>query len=168
MTGPLRVAAFSHVTIRVSEMERSISFYRDVLGLELVFDIELAGDGLDAVTGASGAAGRMAGFLVPGNGVMVELICFAHRELRKDDRTLPVRSDARDRLGYGNLSLGVDDIDAAYQAFLALGVDPDQQPVEVGGVRMFFVADPDGTRIEIIDFPGDGVVTSAGFHGRAR
>ncbi len=159
MARPLRVSAFSHVTIRVSDLERSIPFYRDVLGLEQVFDVKLAGGGLDEVTGGSGMAGRMVGFLVPGNGVMVELICFANRELRRDD--------AGNRLGYGNLSLGVDDLDAAYQSLLDLGVKPDQRPVEVGGVRMFFVADPDGTRIEIIDFPGDGVVTSAGFHGRA-
>ncbi len=159
MARPLRVSAFSHVTIRVSDLDRSIPFYRDVLGLEQVFDVNLAGGGLDEVTGGSGMAGRMVGFLVPGNGVMVELICFANRELRRDD--------AGNRLGYGNLSLGVDDLEAAYQSFVDLGVMPDQKPVEVGGVRMFFVADPDGTRIEIIDFPGDGVVTSAGFHGRA-
>ncbi|MDJ0849563.1 MAG: VOC family protein [Myxococcota bacterium] len=159
MADPLRVSAFSHVTIRVSDMDRSIPFYRDVLGLEQVFDVNLSGGGLDEVTGGSDMAGRMVGFLVPGNGVMIELICFANRELRRDD--------AGSRLGYGNLSLGVDDLDAAYQTFLDLGVTPDQKPVEVGGVRMFFVADPDGTRIEIIGFPGDGVVTSAGFHGRS-
>jgi glyoxylase I family protein len=73
---PLRVSAFSHVTIRVSDPERSVPFYRDVLGLEPVFDVELSGGGLDAVTGTAGAAGRMVGLLVPGNGVMVELICF--------------------------------------------------------------------------------------------
>ncbi len=159
MARPLRVSAFSHVTIRVSDLDRSIPFYRDVLGLEQVFDVNLAGGGLDEVTGGSGMAGRMVGFLVPGNGVMVELICFANRDMRRDD--------AGNRLGYGNLSLGVDDLEAAYQSFVDLGVMPDQKPVEVGGVRMFFVADPDGTRIEIIDFPGHGVVTSAGFHGRA-
>ena len=167
MARPLRVSAFSHVTIRVSDLDRSIPFYRDVLGLEQVFDVKLAGGGLDEVTGGSGMAGRMVGFLVPGNGVMVELICFANRDMRRDD--------AGNRLGYGNrlrntkthCRVGVDDLDAAYQSLLDLGVKPDQRPVEVGGVRMFFVADPDGTRIEIIDFPGDGVVTSAGFHGRA-
>jgi catechol 2,3-dioxygenase-like lactoylglutathione lyase family enzyme len=76
---PLRVSAFSHVTIRVSDPERSVPFYRDVLGLEPVFDVELSGGGLDAVTGTAGAAGRMVGLLVPGNGVMVELICFPQR-----------------------------------------------------------------------------------------
>lgn len=159
MADPLRVSAFSHVTIRVSDLERSIPFYRDVLGLEQVFDVQLAGGGLDEILASSESAGRMVGFLVPGNGVMVELICFSHMEMKRDD--------ARNRLGYGNLSLGVDDLDAAYETIRANGVEPDSKPVEVGGVRMFFVADPDGTRIEIIDFPGDGVVTSAGFHGRA-
>ena len=34
-----------------------------------------------------------------------------------------------------------------------LGFRPAQEPVDIGGVRMFFVHDPDGTPIEIIEYP---------------
>jgi catechol 2,3-dioxygenase-like lactoylglutathione lyase family enzyme len=37
---------------------------------------------------------------------------------------------------------------------------PLQRPVGVGGVRMFFVADPDGTPIELIEFPGGALLPS--------
>jgi glyoxylase I family protein len=149
---PIRIRNFSHVCVGVSDLERSLAFYRDVLGLETIFDVELSGPGLEAVTGQGGAAGRMVGCRVPGSGVAIELICFAHRREAKPGRAGP--------FGYSNVSLSVDDLDAAWSTLAARGVTPLQEPVLVGGVRMFFVADPDGTPIEIIEFP-HGATTSA-------
>ena len=66
---------FSHITVRVSDIERALAFYRDGLGLRSLFDVELSGPGLESVTGAKGARGRMVGLLVPGSGkVSIELI----------------------------------------------------------------------------------------------
>ena len=153
MSSPaIRIRNFSHVCVGVSDIERSLAFYRDVLGLETIFDVELSGPGLEAVTGQGGAVGRMVGCRVPGSTVSIELICFA----RPRD---PARARAGP-FGYTNVSLSVDDLDAAWTALEARGVAPLQKPVAVGGVRMFFVADPDGTPIEIIEFPR-GATTSA-------
>jgi glyoxylase I family protein len=152
---PLGIRAFSHVCIRVSDVERSLAFYRDGLGLRVIFDVELSGAGLDAVTGGSDAQGRMVGCLVPG-GVTLELL------------QLPARpaggSAGRRETGYTNVSLTVTDLDAAYRAAEARGLRPLQRPVEVGGVRMFFLADPDGTVVELIEFPG-AALSSAEHNG---
>lgn len=157
MSAKLALRDFSHVTVRVSEMERALAFYRDGLGLRVIFDVKLEGDGLEAVTGAKGARGRMVGLLAPGRGkVCIELLGF---DRPKSERPAPGRFT-----GYSNLSLSVDDLDAAYEACLARGLAPLQKPVEVGGVRMFFLADPDGTPIELIQFPR-GATTSAAFNG---
>jgi glyoxylase I family protein len=99
----------------------------------------------------------MVGCLVPG-GVTIELLWFAHRA--------EAGPQARRATGYTNISLAVADLDAAYAALEARGVRPLQRPVEVGGVRMFFVADPDGTPIELIEFPG-GALSSAQHNGVA-
>ncbi len=148
---------FSHVTVRVSDMERSLAFYRDGLGLRVIFDVRLEGAGLEAVTGAKGASGRMVGLLVPGAGkVAIELLGF------ESPKSAP---PPRGRFtGYSNISLSVDDLDAAYAECAARGLRPLHQPVEVGGVRMFFLADPDGTPIELIQFPR-GATTSAAHNG---
>jgi len=157
MTNPLGLRDFSHVTVRVSDIERSLAFYRDGLGLRVLFDLALEGEGLEAVTGVKGARGRMAGLLVPGAGkASIELLWF--------ERPRSERPPAGRFTGYGNVSLAVDDLDAAYAACAARGLRPLQAPVAVGGVRMFFVADPDGTPIEIVEFPG-GRTTSAAFNG---
>jgi len=155
--GALDFRDFSHITVRVSDMERSLAFYRDGLGLRVIFDVKLEGAGLEAVTGAPGAKGRMVGLLVPGAGrVSIELLGF------DSPRSAP--PPAGRFTGYSNISLSVDDLDAAHEACAARGLRPLQKPVDVGGVRMFFLADPDGTAIELIEFP-HGATTSADFNG---
>jgi glyoxylase I family protein len=148
---------FSHITVRVSDIERSLAFYRDGLGLRVIFDVALDGAGLEAVTGTKGARGRMVGLLVPGAGrVSIELLGFHSPKSEPPPRGRFT--------GYSNISLSVDDLDAAHAACVARGLEPLQKPVDVGGVRMFFLADPDGTSIELIQFPR-GATTSAAFNG---
>ena len=154
---PLALREFSHITVRVSDMERALAFYRDGLGLRAIFDVKLEGAGLEAVTGSQGASGRMVGLIAPGKGkVCIELLGFDHPRSE--------RAPQGRYTGYANISLSVDDLDAAHAACVARGLRPLQKPVEVGGVRMFFLADPDGTPIELIQFPR-GATTSAAFNG---
>jgi len=139
--GPLEIGGFSHVCIGVSDMERSIAFYRDVMGMDVVFDVELEGPSMESVTGRSGAKGRMVGGLI--GGAVVELLALGDGPTGKPGT----------RIGYTNISFRCDDLDAVYRQALALGQKPQQEPVDIGGVRMFFVADPDGTPIELIELP---------------
>ena len=154
---PLSVQNFSHICISVSDPDRSLAFYRDALGLQPIFDKRLEGEGMESATGEAGAKGRMIGLKVPGpGGVTIELLAFAHRSEETAGKRRP--------FGYTNVSFCVPDLDQAHRELVASGVTPMQQPFEVGGVRMFFVADPDGTAIELIEFPGDAT-TSAEFNG---
>jgi glyoxylase I family protein len=154
--GELRLRDFSHITVRVSDMERALAFYRDGLGLRAIFDVKLEGPGLEAVTGAKGASGRMLGLLAPGRGkVCIELLAFAHPTSERPPHGRFT--------GYANISLSVDDLDAAHAACRERGLDP-HPPIEVGGVKMFFLTDPDGTPIELIQFPR-AATTSAAFNG---
>lgn len=148
---------FSHITVRVCDLERALAFYRDGLGLRQLFDVRLDGPGLDAVTETKGARGRMVGLLVPGAGkVSIELIHFEHPRL--------TRPPEGRYSGWGNISISVADLDAAYRDCVERGLAPLSPPVEVGGVRMFFLTDPDGARIELIEFAG-GHTTSAAWNG---
>lgn len=140
---PLKLLGFSHICVAVSDAERSLEFYCSLLGLDVFFDVALDGDSMDAVTGETGAKGRMIGGLL--GGTVVELLEFSHRQLES--------APSRARLGYTNISLSVADVDAAYQQVVSSGYKPEQAPVEIGGVRMFFVLDPDGTPIEFVEYP---------------
>ena len=146
---PLDVRNFSHICIGVSDMDRSVDFYRRLFGMDVVFDVELEGPSLETVTGQSGAKGRMIGGLI--GGVMVELLGLGAKKSPPAGR--------EPRTGYTNISFAFDDLDAAYARVQALGFRAAQAPVDIGGVRMFFVNDPDGTPIELVEFPA-GVRTS--------
>jgi glyoxylase I family protein len=146
---PLEIAGFSHVCIGVTDMDRSMAFYTGLLGMDVVFDVELGGESMASVTGTEGARGRMVGGLV--GGAMVELLALGDRQ---GDR-------GRSRIGYTNISFRVADLDATHRRVQELGHRPLQEPVEIGGVRMFFVADPDGTPIELIELP-DGTTSTVG------
>lgn len=138
---PLEIATFSHVCIGVSDMERSLAFYRSVLGMDVVWDVALEGASMESVTGRDGAKGRMVGGLI--GGAVIELLALGDEGGARRGPSI----------GYTNISFRVDDLDAAYERVQALGQRPQQEPVAISGVRMFFVADPDGTPIELIELP---------------
>ncbi|GFG74488.1 VOC family protein [Mycobacterium botniense] len=145
--GPIAIANFSHVCVGVSDIERSLAFYTGVLGMDVVFDVELDGAGLDAVTGMAGGKGRMVGGLI--GGMMVELLSLG------DVSALPEGP----HLGYTNISFRVEDLDATYTALQRRDDVRITTPVEIAGLRMFFVYDPDATPIELIELPSGARTT---------
>ncbi|MGE2816396.1 VOC family protein [Mycobacterium heidelbergense] len=138
--------SFCHLVIGVTDMDRSLAFYRDVIGMEVVFETLISGEPFDAVLHAKRKQeGRVVGGLL--GGLMVELLSLGAKP--------PADQPARQRItGIHNVSLSVPDLDDAHRRITAAGYTPEQQPFEIGGVRMFFVNDPDGTPVEFIELPG--------------
>ena len=137
----VHVTRFDHVSLHVRDMDASLRFYRDVLGMEVIFEEEIAGANLDAVMKRAGTAGRMVGLGVPGGNGMIELISGV-RTVNDDPGTL-------DSLIF---SLRVDDAEKAHAALREAGIEP-LQPVQQFGdtVKLFFLRDPDGRRIELLE-----------------
>jgi glyoxylase I family protein len=145
---PLAVQNLSHICIGVSHIEASLAFYTAVLGMDVVFDVELEGAGLDSVTGGAAQQGRMVGGLI--GAAMVELLSLG---------VVP-ECPSGPHLGYTNMSFRVDDLDDTYHALRRHHADVRADPpVEIGGVRMFFIYDPDGTPIELLELPGGASTT---------
>ncbi|MCV7426224.1 VOC family protein [Mycobacterium montefiorense] len=145
---PIAVENFSHVCVGVSDMENSLAFYTAVLGIDVVFDVELEGNGLDAVTGGAAQEGRMVGGLI--GGVMIELLFLGD---------VPA-GPAGPHRGYTNMSFRVADLDDTYASLRSRHPDVRTEPVvDIGGVRMFFVYDPDDTPIEILELPAGARTT---------
>jgi glyoxylase I family protein len=139
---PISVENFSHVCIGVSDMDASVAFYTDVLGMDVVFDVSFDGDGLGEVTGGAAQTGRMVGGLV--GAVMVELM---------DLDTVPASPEGP-HLGYTNVSFRVADLDIASEQLQQHHPEVRAtRTVEIAGLRMLFVYDPDGTPIELIELP---------------
>ncbi len=143
--------SFSHIGICVSDLERSLRFYGDGLGFELVASHRVGAEfaslmELDAVAVESRMLAR--------DGVTIELLAFVH----------PPPFGSRDRrpmnqLGLTHLSVRVDDVEAVAGTIARLGgevVRSTRTRLEAGSSPLEFVycTDPDGVRIELMDLPG--------------
>jgi catechol 2,3-dioxygenase-like lactoylglutathione lyase family enzyme len=136
----------SHVGICVSDLDRSIRFYRDGLGFELSdrFDLDAAkvpdlGRSLE-IDDATTVVSQM----IVNGPMKVELLHYPSRPVRGTPST------SRGLLGLTHLSFIVEDVDDAATRLVEHGgtILPDTR-VNVG-VDIVFLTDPDGTRIELM------------------
>jgi catechol 2,3-dioxygenase-like lactoylglutathione lyase family enzyme len=147
--------SFCHLVVGVTDMDRALAFYRDVLGMEVIFETLISGEPFDAVLHAKRKQeGRVVGGLL--GGLMVELLSLG----AKPGEGKPAR---RGITGIHNVSLSVTDLNDTHRRISDAGYPPDQEPFEIGGVRMFFVKDPDGTPVEFIELP-NGVRSTYEMH----
>jgi glyoxylase I family protein len=142
--GDLGIKDVSHVSIGVSDMQRSIAFYHDVFGWEQLFDERMEGEAFERLTGVAGAAGQACGGRI-GN-LLFELMHF---------NFIP-GVPSTPGLGLRVLSMEVDDARAAHAELVRRGVPVSGPPVEVFGVHMFFVLDLDGQGIEMCEYVAGG------------
>jgi glyoxylase I family protein len=144
INAPIPITDVSHVSIGVSDMERSIAFYRDVFGWEQIFDERMEGPAFEELTHFPGAAGRACGGCI--GSLRVELMQFNFIP------DVPAPSG----LGLRVLSMETPDAHAAHAELVRRGVPVSGPPVEVFGVHMFFVIDPDGQGIEMCEYVRGG------------
>ncbi len=157
MSGELSDLRFCHLVVGVTDMDRALSFYRGLLGMDLVFDRLISGESFDAALHASRQQeGRVVGGVI--GGVMIELLSLGG----STPTEAPTR---RGIVGIQNVSLSVTDLDDTYRRIKEAGYEPDRTPFEIGGVRMFFVKDPDGTPVEFIELPGGARSTYEMYRG---
>lgn len=135
----------NHTGISVTDMERSLSFYRDLLELELIFDSDVDDvPPLNAVVGMDKARGRVA-WLRAGD-TMIELWQWDHPA----GRQLPDDYRPADK-GVTHYALETDDVDALYQRIVDAGYSANSQPLDLGLHKTTYVRGPDGEIIEILE-----------------
>jgi lactoylglutathione lyase len=145
------MTALAHTGFTVRDLDRSLSFYRDVLGMEVVFEQEKQGGYLAAIVGYPDAHVRMAHLVFPGGGHRIELFQYLD--------PLP-RGDAAEprNVGITHVCLSVEDIDAVFGRVVEAGAAPVSDPVLVdtganAGGRGVYVRDPDGIVVELFQPP---------------
>ena len=134
----------------VADLDKSVSFYRDALGLELknpaVPMPRYLNDALSDLTNTHGASFRAVAFKIPDAGFDLELT-----EFTGVDRT-PAQGRNQDP-GVASLVLTVRNLDAALAAAEKAGapiVTAGGAPIMLGsGNKSIFIRDPDGMFIEL-------------------
>jgi len=149
MRKSFRIIAADHTGITVSNLERSLAFWRDVLGFEFSHRTHQTGELASEITGVRDAEISLAVLKAPG-GHKIELLQYdappdrkQHVDLRPCD------------VGHVHVALAVDDLDAVLHAIVASGWAATGKPQTLqsgpnAGKRVVYVRDPDGTTIEFM------------------
>ena len=143
-----RIISADHTGITVLNLERSLAFWRDVLGFEVSHTAHQTGELAKEITGVVGAEIKIAVLRAPG-GHKIELLEY----LAPSDRK---RIDVRPcDVGHVHVALLVDDLDAILEKIAGSGWKATGKPqtLKMGpnaGKRVVYVRDPDGTTIEFM------------------
>ena len=149
---PFHIITADHTGITVSNLERSLAFWRDVLGFELSHRAHQTGELAAEITGVPGAEISLAVLKAPG-GHKIELLQYlapADRKQHVDLRPCDV--------GSAHVALTVDNLDAILNQIAASGWRTAGKPQTLrsgpnAGKRVIYVRDPDGTTIEFMQPP---------------
>jgi catechol 2,3-dioxygenase-like lactoylglutathione lyase family enzyme len=151
-TNEFRIVTADHTGITVSNLERSLAFWRDVLGFELSHTAHQTGEIASEITGVPGAELKLAVLKTP-SGHKIELLEYlapAERKRNVDLRPCDV--------GSVHVALVVDNLDEILSAIEASGWKAAGKPQTLrsgpnAGKQVVYVRDPDGTTIEFMQAP---------------
>ena len=145
------VNILDHVSVTVSDMERSLAFYCDLLGLKEVERHHLEGETISKMAGKPDVIMEVVRLEAPETpGVMLDLQQYVAPEGKVSDAQLG-------DVAHSHLCFGVPDVWAAYKDLTAKGVEFVSEPVsfdlEWGIVYVVFFKDPDGFILELMQVP---------------
>ena len=149
MPPPFRILGVDHTGITVSNLERSLEFWQNVLGFELSHRAHQAGELAAEITGVAGAEILIAVLKAPGH--KIELLEYLAPPDRKRDFDLKPCDT-----GFVHIALTVENLDAVLQRIAASGWRAAGMPQTLtagpnAGKRVIYVRDPDGTTIELME-----------------
>lgn len=118
-----------HTCVRVMDLEKSVEFYTNVLGMEITKKLDYPDDQFTLVYLA-----------LPGDDYEVELTYNYNQEEPYEIGN-----------GYGHIAISVDDLKATHEEYSKTEYDvTDLKGLSDGAANYFFIKDPDGYKIEVI------------------
>lgn len=137
----------SHIGICVSDLERSLAFYRDGLGFAVESELRVEGEPSDTLLRLRGV--RLRAVYLVRDGLRIELLHYASPGSAGDGAPR-----AMNQLGLTHLSLRVEDLDAALARLTAHGARA-LRDTRIDNpllrAKAVFATDPDGTLIELVE-----------------
>src|SRR5258708_5126175 len=127
---------FQHTTVSVSDVNKSLAFYRDLLGFPVLGRLSYENQ-----------IGLVIDFLDIGNNGLLEIFSFTNAPAKPSEL---IYNDLQ--LGMRHIGFKVKSVDATAARLKKAGVTFTLEPTNaVGGVRIAFFKDPDGTLLEVVE-----------------
>ena len=135
-----------HVGIVVEDLDKCLTFWRDVMGLKVAADFREEGEFIDTVQNLEGVKLHMIKLTAP-DGSMIELL---------KDESHPTPPPDRNRMcdrGIRHIAFTVENVQQSWDTLNKEGCDVLSRPVVApdGKARLFFARDPEGNLLEIVE-----------------
>lgn len=149
-----------HVNIVVSDMERSVRFYQELLGLRRGFETTLEGEWVERVTGLPGARAHCVFMETDDPTVRLELLQYLSPAGESIEVNRRPNTGGLRHLAF-NLDSGAT-LNAVLERLKRAGIEVVSEPVVVpfkvgslGRKRLCYFYDPDGTVLELAAYDPD-------------
>jgi len=136
---------FRHAGIVISDLEKGLHFYRDLLGLKILKEADETGKFIDDIQGLKNVTVRTIKMLCD-DGNMIELLYFkSHLEKPKEKKIYEI--------GASHVAFTVENLDDEYNRLKDAGIEFNCPPKisADGGAKVTFCKDYDGTLIELVE-----------------
>lgn len=156
LTGLAQVLKVDAVGITVSDLDRSLKFYTEVLGFEKISETEIQGGEYEKLHGLFGIRMRTAKLQLGEE--FIELTDY----LTSGGRSIPEDFKSND-LAFQHIAIVVSNMEKAYAQLRKFNIEhvstgpqtlPQSIP-EAAGIKAFYFHDPDKHKLELIWFPKD-------------
>lgn len=150
------IRAVDHINIVVTDLDRSVAFYTELLGFRLVKEARLEGEWIDRIVGLKGVKGRVAYVVAPAGEPRIELLAYA-----APIGANPPENKQANTVGLRHIALQVDKIAAMTVKLREAGVTVFSDPVKVphgvvkhdaGEKTLVYFLDPDGVILELAEY----------------
>ena len=135
------IKRIGHIAIRAKDIEKTVSFYRDILGCKEAFRM---------YNGEGGALSTIYLCVAPGQFIEIFPNGSAERKIENDT------------IGYSHLCIEVEDAAKTLEALRAKGLPIDVElKTGLSKCKMFWTHDPDGSRIEFMELTPESLQAQA-------
>ncbi len=134
-----------HTGIVVANLEESLLFYRDILGFQIVKQMEETGSYIDNISSLQNVKVTTVKMISPSN-QLIELLKYHSHPARQNMYEIF-------RIGPSHIAFTVDDIDFEYRRLKDKGVQFNSPPQlsPDGYAKVTFCRAPEGTLIELVE-----------------
>ena len=148
------VRNLDHVAVTVSDLDRSLRFYVDLLGFQEMERHLLEGETISKMAGKESVVMQVVRLGIPETpNILVDLQQYIEPPGEVSNAVLGMANQ-------GHFCFGVTDLDQAYRELSANGVEFVSEPVvfdlgdewEYGAIKVVFFKDPDGFVLELVEF----------------
>lgn len=139
---------FHHASITVTDIDGCLKLYRDLLGMEVVMDMEFKGEGVEKIMAKKGVRFRVLHLKFGEN--VLELLQFLEPEKSQGETPLAHPT----QVGVTHIAFTVEDIQALTDKLTEMGYDFLQLPVETpSGRKVNYFRAHDGVLVELMQDP---------------